>query len=934
MSIASYNNIFSKPFPKTLVLEFDDNPQTIISNDKIIQESMSLEESLCSDMNVRYGGCESSCFRVRVVNSGSLKGKTFTAKLKFYGKGHLIDDEGNNLVDDDNNYLSYYNATSESTITIGKYKVYSDKPTNDRVYRDLVCYDAMHEIIDVDVATWYEGLTFPITLKNFRDSLFSLLGVTQVTTTLINDNYSIKGGFQANVLSSKDILESICEANGVFGHINKEGKFEYISLPASETITLHWWKNGSGGFEDYVTDAITGVKNISIDNDEGTVVGTTTNLYVINNNLVFYGDEGTQAETTALTNLFNKIKLFTYRPFSVKTYGNPMMELGTGIVVDSSLQTINSFVMNRYLSGIQAMTDEYSSYGDKTYPQDLNSLETDVKRTAGKTAKIRQELDSFSVDYANYKEQVASQFEQTAENISLSVKGVVERASMIVDCYRITTSSTIATLMCQGNIDYFSVQLGTVFGIRMSSAFSTTALPLNKELTVNLSTPYGPVGFSGDMYYNSTTRLTNQIKVEENDILYVRITGTAANPTFTVLTEALSHSEITVMKDKIVLKVDSGGKIVAVKLSADPTGSALQIGADNINLSANDVFNIMSGGTLNLTGKSIAISSTNFSVTTAGAITAKSGTIGGFNIDTSKLYNGVTSISDVSHDGVYVGTDGIALGKGKFKVTNSGAVTIKSGSIDLGSGAFTVSSAGAVTCSNITATGGKVGGWNILSTYLSYGNAVLTNTYLRVATKNYYTTFSHDLIYQTNLATTSTKRVLNYTNPEDSTSYVGEAFAKKMNWTDGVYKDTVSNTSGQVMHARAAGHSYQCNWTGSQLDFYVDQTGVGTLSDKRLKKDIKDVDNKLIEAINDCPMKQYKADNRGGLISFGIIAQDLVKACEDRDIDILDYEILQKKHYKDGDETEYYMIDNGQLAILEIQALKEEIKELRRIING
>jgi hypothetical protein len=100
MSIASYNNIFSKPFPKTLVLEFDDNPQTVISNENIIQESMSLEESLCSDMNIRYGGCESSCFRVRVVNSGSLKGKTFTAKLKFYGKGHLIDDEGNNLVDD------------------------------------------------------------------------------------------------------------------------------------------------------------------------------------------------------------------------------------------------------------------------------------------------------------------------------------------------------------------------------------------------------------------------------------------------------------------------------------------------------------------------------------------------------------------------------------------------------------------------------------------------------------------------------------------------------------------------------------------------------------------------------------------------------------------------------------------------------------------
>lgn len=918
MSIASYNNIFSKPFPKTLVLEFDDNPQTVISNENIIQESMSLEESLCSDMNIRYGGCESSCFRVRVVNSGSLKGKMFTAKLKFYGKGHLIDDEGNNLVDDDNNYLSYYNSTSESTITIGKYKVYSDKPTNDRVYRDLVCYDAMQEIIDVDVATWYEGLTFPITLKNFRDSLFSLLGVTQVTTTLINDNYSIKGGFQANVLSSKDILESICEANGVFGHINKEGKFEYISLPASETITLHWWKNGSGGFEDYVTDAITGVKNISIDNDEGTVVGTTTNLYVINNNLVFYGDEGTQAETTALTNLFNKIKLFTYRPFSVKTYGNPMMELGTGIVVDSSLQTINSFVMNRYLSGIQAMTDEYSSYGDKTYPQDINSLETDVKRTAGKTAKIRQELDSFSVDYANYKDQVASQFEQTAEDISLSVKGVVERASMIVDCYRITTSSTIATLMCQGNIDYFSVQLGTVFGIRMSSAFSTTALPLNKELTVNLSTPYGPVGFSGDMYYNSTTRLTNQIKVEENDILYVRITGTAANPTFTVLTEALSHSEITVMKDKIVLKVDSGGKIVAVKLSADPTGSALQIGADNINLSANDVFNIISGGTLNLTGKNVSISSTNFSVTSAGVVTcsnisATGGKIGGWTIGADSL----STLNNGNYVALFDGTN-----------ANNYAFYIRTGTSQANyDWPFVVKTNGEMTTKKINATGGKIGPLTIDSSGLKYGN---THFYKNsIAVNNGTETVPGDSL----TITASGIKIVN-TALIETMNITPSTWDGKMNKSMGEYTDTYSNTTGYCLHGRGTGHSYQCNWTGSQLDFYVDTTNVGALSDKRLKKDIEDVDNKLIEAINDCPMKQYKAENRGGLISFGIIAQDLVKACEDRDIDILDYEILQKKHYKDGDETEYYMIDNGQLAILEIQALKEEIKELRRIING
>lgn len=58
-----------------------------------------------------------------------------------------------------------------------------------------------------------------------------------------------------------------------------------------------------------------------------------------------------------------------------------------------------------------------------------------------------------------------------------------------------------------------------------------------------------------------------------------------------------------------------------------------------------------------------------------GTITATSGKIGGFTIGTTSLYNKMTSLNDDEHNGVYVGTDGIALGKGKFKVTSSGTIT-------------------------------------------------------------------------------------------------------------------------------------------------------------------------------------------------------------------------------------------------------------------
>ena len=75
-----------------------------------------------------------------------------------------------------------------------------------------------------------------------------------------------------------------------------------------------------------------------------------------------------------------------------------------------------------------------------------------------------------------------------------------------------------------------------------------------------------------------------------------------------------------------------------------------------------------------------------------GRIEATSGYIGngtsGFTISARALYNGMTSLGDTTHNGVYVGVDGIALGKGAFKVTSSGSITASnmslSGTLNVG----------------------------------------------------------------------------------------------------------------------------------------------------------------------------------------------------------------------------------------------------------
>lgn len=157
------------------------------------------------------------------------------------------------------------------------------------------------------------------------------------------------------------------------------------------------------------------------------------------------------------------------------------------------------------------------------------------------------------------------------------------------------------------------------------------------------------------------------------------------------------------------------GKLYSKKDSLTSSANGVYIGVDGIALGANNKFKALSDGTLyaekgylggtngfvletnkiyknkpSLTDASngiylgidgIALGANNkFSVNTQGVMTAKSGTIGDFTIN-SAIYNGKTSLTS-SENGVYVGKNGIALGANNvFCVTQTGTLTAKSGTV-------------------------------------------------------------------------------------------------------------------------------------------------------------------------------------------------------------------------------------------------------------
>ena len=167
---------------KQLKIELEDG--TILDNSMIYSEEFELEESLCSEDELRFGACEASCVKFRIFSiPNRLVGQKITISEVLGGQ-------------------------TDSHMQIGKYKIASAKPTADRDFIDIVAYDAMYDIIHSDVAAWYNNqfkattstttdedgnettvVTYSTTtLKKFRDSFFSHFGIEQVDVTLPNDN--------------------------------------------------------------------------------------------------------------------------------------------------------------------------------------------------------------------------------------------------------------------------------------------------------------------------------------------------------------------------------------------------------------------------------------------------------------------------------------------------------------------------------------------------------------------------------------------------------------------------------------------------------------------------------------------------------------------------------------------------------------------------
>ena len=397
-----------------------------LDNEVVYQEEMTLTESLCSKANLTFGCCEASIFKIKIDNIAvSLMKQWLTVSI-------ILD------------------HNTDKPFLLGRYKVNEDKPSGDRRCRNILAYDALYDIINAEVAQWYNVLLpnpdSTCSLYEFRNNFMAHLGVEQEEVTLINDSMVVERTIEPARLSGKDVITAICEINGVFGHMGRNGKFQYISLvqgiqglfprddlfPADDLfpknnglvkdIFKNQYQKTSVEYDDFITKEIDKVQIRNTEGDIGAIVGTGSNCYIVEDNFLVYGKSAHDLEIIA-ENLFSKIKGIQYRPFKSKfMVSDPCLEVGDAIRLSTNYEIIESYLLKRTIKGIQALRDTFEAKGKQYYAEEVNDVNTSLIQLKGKINTLKRTVEETKLTIEDLEQGLTSEIRQTADAITAEVK--------------------------------------------------------------------------------------------------------------------------------------------------------------------------------------------------------------------------------------------------------------------------------------------------------------------------------------------------------------------------------------------------------------------------------------------------------------------------------------------------------------------------------
>lgn len=391
-----------------------------------------LKESLCSERFFIWGGCNSS--QISFVTHSK---QFMSTEENAYPHGDI----------------EVYVENNGTKIRIFTGTIDSGERESNLTRRKIIAYDYLYKLRNTDIIWWYKNITADknttVTQKQFRDMLFSYLGIEQVNTVLMYDNAIVPDTALTNELNVVTALKDLCLQNEVFGRMNRDGKFEYVKLnPNSRLYSFDMSGNYHYKYYDadikydmyksctfkegriwyprqFLADPYPGVLStggLTAQEAYDSNIYYNRNSFFIGNqdwmDKVFkadeYGeytlDEPTVPICYGPNTELNDQKLFRAQQYNLVVPGNPLNEVGSTIEITVKKEAedgteltwnIHSYIMMRTLKikGDGCIEDTYSA-NNSPYNSNNRNIGTNTQEISATAVRTRQEAPTISYDDA------------------------------------------------------------------------------------------------------------------------------------------------------------------------------------------------------------------------------------------------------------------------------------------------------------------------------------------------------------------------------------------------------------------------------------------------------------------------------------------------------------------------------------------------------
>lgn len=245
---------------------------------------------------------------------------------------------------------------------------------------------------------------------------------------------------------------------------------------------------------------------------------------------------------------------------------------------------------------------------------------------------------------------------------------------------------------------------------------------------------------------------------------------------------------------------------------------------------------------------------------------------------------------------------------------------IVGGTIDIGNGVFVVDNDGKVTASNFNMSGGSIA----LNGNLSNSTIDLT------ATDNSGNNYE---LWMNGAVLRIVKNDENLITLYGATGSIGAQTMYAQEIDSDKFRET---DRGYAMCGNATGHTYHCDWDDTALWFQVDDAWVWSSSDKRLKKNIKAINQDYIDAVGSVDLFQYNLNRQGYSdkpLYFGAMAQDIIENLKDKGHADENLNMIFKNKVTSDDDTLYYGMNYEQFIILRLAGDEQKIDKMQKRID-